>query len=90
MLKHYGVEIFHTKAIETIEGRKRSVYKGWSKKKREEFQNEKLDLIKMVRIDVSRIPDAGDLRNVSDPRAGRYIVLKPRLNPRLGRTPYAP
>ena len=45
MLKHYGVEVFHTKDFETEEGRKRSIYKRWSKKKRKEFQNGIIDII---------------------------------------------
>src|SRR5712692_2487636 len=45
LLRHYKVEIFHAKEFETEEGRRHSVYKRWSKKKRNEFQNGIIDII---------------------------------------------
>ncbi|HVQ36747.1 MAG TPA: DUF3800 domain-containing protein [Pyrinomonadaceae bacterium] len=78
MLKHYGVEIFHTKEIETAEGRKRSIYKGWSKKKREEFQNEIIAIIRE-----SGLQDVGAAIPLSVYRA----AMTPQRIKKYGKTP---
>lgn len=46
MLKEYGVEIFHATELETEVSRRKSVYKDWSKKKREQLQNDIIDIIR--------------------------------------------
>lgn len=40
MMKYFGVEILHTRDLETEAGRKGTVYESWSAEKRKEFQGE--------------------------------------------------
>jgi hypothetical protein len=78
MLKEYGVSIFHTKEFETEEGRKRSVYKGWSKKKRNRFQNDIIDIIVG-----SGLQDVG----IAIPLSVFRAVMTPDRTKKYGKTP---
>jgi hypothetical protein len=78
MTKHYGVEIVHAQQFETEEGRKRSLYKRWSKRKRQAFNN---DIISV--IVGSGLKDVG----LAIPRSVYNAVMTPERLKRFGKTP---
>jgi hypothetical protein len=78
MLKEYGVEIFHTTELETEAGRRRSVYRDWSRKKREQFQNDIIDIIRACGL-----YDVG----IAIPRSVYNSVATPERIKKFGPTP---
>lgn len=78
MLKEYGVEIFHTTELETEAGRQKSVYKDWSKKKREQFQNDIIDIIRACGL-----YDVG----IAIPRSVYKAIATPERIKKYGKTP---
>lgn len=78
MCEHYGIEIFHAKEFETEEGRKRSVFKRWSKKKRKELQNDIINVIVG-----SGLMDVG----AAIPHSAFKAVMTPERIKRFGKDP---
>lgn len=78
MLKHYRVEIFHAKEFETEEGRNRSVFQKWSLRKRKEFQNEVISIIRDCGL-----YDVG----VAIPQSVFKAVMTPERRRKYGKTP---